>query len=233
VKMRIATFAGLLPTLLLGTKDRPQPSRSGSPLAASSALRGPSPCLPGRGTVCLRDTAYMGSLPSPEARWIVFVRANDSIEIVARADRESPRNVARIATSAGSETGSDGHTASHFSYRAKRDGSLLSFIMMDDGLGDSVVYTLQIHRSPIDANGHEIVGSASLDVRSKSESDEFSLIPLRALRNRTIDRGAWMNYVGEYKIAITSDPAYEFCRVPCVAPDTIELRHGSRLVRTF
>jgi hypothetical protein len=178
----------------------------------------------------------MFDLPEPQARWLIFARAGDSIELEAWADRERsvPDAIARLSTSAGTQSDSHNNTARHFFGRAKTDGLLTARVVMDDDLGDSVAYTLRISRPDESSlRRYLVVGAARLIVSGPGDHDEFSIMPLSDARDHASNRNAWKYYVGSFEIALTADSLYEFCSVPCRVPDTIKLKPGYRVQRSI
>lgn len=190
--------------------------------------------------MCFRDTAYMRNdkdidMLVVDADWIVFVAAQDSLELYASADRGHPQ--AAIITYFGNqsrqERDSKGNTAPFQHLRLASDGVVR--VSLDLSTGESSVpYTLRVRHAEKNDPGvlHASGRSAKLAISSAQATERFSVIPTTLARS-VHDVSAWTVLPGSYNVALLADSLYEVCGVPCTAPDTVKLTPGVRVVKRY
>jgi hypothetical protein len=159
------------------------------------------------------------------ADWIWFGAAGDSTEFVT--------SDGVISTSLGQERDSGHNTRSYFRQRLAIDGVVSISVSILEPDSDSVPFTLTIRRDGTSRRGLRPTGQrATLVVDSRRIGAEFTLIPL-LIASGVNDRSKWKAFVGTYGVALVDDSLYEFCRLPCLRPDTVELTPSAVVTRRF
>ena len=191
---------------------------------------------------CFIDTATVVELPHEPGRdvrahWLLFAAAGDSLEL--RVTPSVPDLHAAITLSRGrtppvQERDSAGNTASYVRFRLSEAATITAYISMDDGLRDTVEYTLAVRRMPAPATPRPPLagGAAGLTLSSGRESDEFILRPLSFAASHE-DSGNWTVFPGRYKVALAADSQYVICRAPCTTRDTVTLRAREHTTRAY
>jgi hypothetical protein len=182
-------------------------------------------CDAARSGICFLDAARdpKGATPGedyPEAKWIFFTAAGDSIEVFAESSV--------LVTNFGQEHDVDGVTASSFHRRLVRDGVLEVEVAFDERRrGDSVPYAIRFRRLEASTSAAlRATGKYSyLTIGSNADSEMFAVIPLAMMRSRS-DVAAWRVDPGEYRVALVPDSLYVVCRKQCASADTIKLTPG-------
>jgi len=201
--------------------------------AVSEATRAqPESCSAAEGVFCFIDTAHVRStrddpVDSPRTDWIWFGAAQDSIEILGPAH-------SYVATNFGQEHDARNNTANYFHHRLTTDGLITIWFSLDEVEGDSVPYrlTVRLQRSASSRAPQPTGQTAMINVVSANASDQFSLIPL-SIAPSVNDRKPWIEFAHPYKVALVQDSLYEFCRVPCRAPDTLKLKPSTSVTKKF
>jgi hypothetical protein len=185
---------------------------------------------------CFDDTALTpdghGAVESHDeghgarAYWIWFGAAGDSTEITV--------SDGSIATSLGQEHDQQGNSSPYIRRRLTADGGVTIDVSMAEYGEDSVPYTLTIRRDgPARRRGFRATSErATLNVESQRLA-EFSLIPL-SIASTVNNRSQWKAFAGRtHNVALVDDSLYEFCRLPCVRPDTVKLTPSAVVTRRF
>lgn len=193
-------------------------------------------------TMCFLDTARVVHLPHEPGRdvrahWLLFASAGDSLELRVSPsvpDLQAAITVSRGGTPAVQERDSAGNTAPYVRFRLSEAATITAYISMDDGLRDTVEYTLAVRRMPAPATPRPPLagGAAGLTLSSGRESDEFILRPLSFAASHE-DSGNWTVFPGRYKVALAADSQYVICRAPCTTRDTVTLRAREHTTRAY
>mgnify|MGYP003576642444 FL=1 len=189
--------------------------------------------------MCFRDTARGREVDYEpgwvvDARWLVFVAAQDSVELYATvAGRDEG---IRLGVTVGSERvyqerDSHGNTASLARLRINNRGVIAVGIWIDDHLGDTVEYELRMRFiNPSRPPAVRLSGKyAELEILAARDTDRSSVVP-QTIASSATDLRNWSVARGRYKVALVPDSMYQFCETPCVAPRTLKLHHVERTV---
>lgn len=212
-------------------KGRAAPDVKRARQALASQSHAPAGCDSSRATICFVDTAYAHTYPGETTlitgkKWIWFGTSGDSLEI-----HVAPSGY--VQTNLGEERDTNHNNVGYFHRRLTGDGVVQVWITMDETLGDTVTYALQVHReqspgrSALDATG----ARSQLTILSHNSRERFSVVPL-SIAATVRDLFMWAVDAGAYNVALVADSLYQVCRLPCVSPDTVRLPvSGSATVR--
>jgi hypothetical protein len=215
--------------------DRGLPLRkdAGGPPAGVAAATipnsvGPAECGGAGGpTTCFVDTAQTppNAIPGedyPQARWIFFAAAGDSITV-------SVDSSASITTNFGQEKVGR-ITASFYHKRLAQDGVLTVDVSTRQfPQGETPAYAIRFQQiaSSTSAPLRPTNQRALLTVGAPNEAERYAVIPLsqmQGLRNPS----SWEIYQGNYRVALVADSLYVVCRKQCSIADTVKLTPGAR-----
>jgi hypothetical protein len=186
-------------------------------------------------TLCFTDTAFVhedsgADDPIPEAHWVWFARASDSLQVTAwQGNADGGRSASIVAVP------DPVHTEGPVSVVDRRlptDGVLQIFVSLSDVVGasptgDTVPYTFRVARvggaqTPWISTG----AHATLHVLG-SGARPFTIIPVSEVPKVT-NRAAWGVMGTRFRVALARDTLYEVCNVPCRKPDTLRITSGAQ-----
>jgi len=72
---------------------------------------------------------------------------------------------------------------------------------------------------------------AMLTIESARPSSDFAIVPF-SVRSSRVD-SAWAVPARAYRVALTADTLYKICSLPCLMPDSVSLRPGTKVTKRY
>jgi hypothetical protein len=187
-------------------------------------------------TLCFTDTAFVhedsgADDPVPEAHWVWFARASDSLQITAwQGNADGGLSASLITVPA------PVHIAGPVSVVDRRlptDGVLQVFVSLSDVVGmsptgDTVPYVFRVAQVGAAQAAWNSTGAHATVHVLGSGAKPFTIIPVSDVAS-VASRDAWKMTGTRFRIALAQDSLYEVCNIPCQKPDTLRITPGAHV----